>query len=387
VNNVFQNINNYKGKIMSFAIALNPALKNLPVYQPGRPITEVARELGLDPANIIKMASNENSMGPSPLAVKAMQEALTSMNQYPDGNAFYLKQRLSKKMGVPVNQLAVGNGSNELLELIGHAVLSPGDEVVASQYSFAVYPIVAQLFGARFITVSARHFGHDLPAMLKAVTPQTKILFVANPNNPTGTMASRAELLQLIHEAPSHVLVVMDEAYIDFPDDAPDLIPYVRSGQHPNLLLCRTFSKIYGLAGLRVGFAMGHPEMIAALDKVRQPFNTNGIGQIGALAALDDTAHLEKTRINNKAGLAFFEKTFKRLNLEYVPSFANFILVKVGDGQKLSAELQKLGVITRPVNNYQLPEWLRITVGTVTENERCAAALEKVLRRSQESAS
>jgi histidinol-phosphate aminotransferase len=372
---------------MSFAIALNPALKNLPVYQPGRPITEVARELSLDPATIIKMASNENSMGPSPLAVKAMQEALTSMNQYPDGNAFYLKQRLSKKMGVPVNQLAVGNGSNELLELIGHAVLSPGDEVVASQYSFAVYPIVAHLFGARFITVPARNFGHDLPAMLKAVTPQTKIMFVANPNNPTGTMASRAELLQLIHEVPSHVLVVMDEAYIDFPDDAPDLIPYVRSGQHPNLLLCRTFSKIYGLAGLRVGFAMGHPEMIAALDKVRQPFNTNAIGQIGALAALDDTAHLEKTRINNKAGLAFFEKTFKRLNLEYVPSFANFILVKVGDGQKLSAELQKLGVITRPVNNYQLPEWLRITVGTVSENERCVAALEKVLRRSQESAS
>lgn len=365
---------------MSFTVALNPALKNLAVYQPGRPISEVARELGLDPAGIIKMASNENAMGPSPLAIKAMQEALADLHQYPDGSAFYLKERLCKKMGLPANQIAVGNGSNELLELVGHAVLTPGDEVVASQYSFAVYPIVAHLFGARFIAVPARNYGHDLPAMLKAVTPRTKIMFVANPNNPTGTMASRAELLQLIHEVPSHVLVVMDEAYIDFPDDAPDLIPYVRSGQHPNLLLCRTFSKIYGLAGVRIGFGMGHPDMIAALDKVRQPFNTNMIGQVGALAALDDVAHLEKTRINNKAGLAFFENTFKRLNLEYVPSFANFILVKVGNGQKVSTDLQKLGVINRPVNNYQLPEWLRITVGTVAENERCAAALEKVLR-------
>jgi histidinol-phosphate aminotransferase len=367
---------------MPLAIALNPVLKNLPVYLPGRPITEVARELGLDPENVIKLASNENSMGPSPLAIKAMQEALTSLHQYPDGNAFYLKERLSKKMGVPSNQLTVGNGSNELLELVGHAVLSPGDDVVVSQYSFAVYPIVTQLFGARLITVPARDYGHDLPAMIKAVTPQTKIMFVANPNNPTGTVASRGEVLQLIHEVPSHVLVVMDEAYIDYLDDALDFIPYVRSGRHPNLMLLRTFSKIYGLAGLRLGFGMGSPEMVAAIEKVRQPFNTNMLAQIGALAALDDVAHLEKTRGNNKAGLTLYEKAFKRLKLEYVPSSANFILVKVGDGQKISCELQKLGVITRPVNNYQLPEWLRITVGTAAENERCLATLEKVLSHS-----
>jgi histidinol-phosphate aminotransferase len=367
---------------MSLAIALNPALEKLPVYLPGRPITEVARELGLDPTNVIKLASNENSMGPSPLAIKAMQEALTSLHQYPDGNAFYLKERLAKKMGVPSNQLSVGNGSNELLELVGHAVLRSEDEVVVSQYSFAVYPIVTQLFGAHLVTVPARDYGHDLPAMIKAVTPRTKIMFVANPNNPTGTLASRAEVLQLIHEVPSHVLVVLDEAYIDYLEDAPDFLPYVRNGRHPNLLLCRTFSKIYGLAGLRLGYAMGHPEMIAALEKVRQPFNTNMVAQIGALAALDDVAHLEKTRKNNKVGLALYEKAFKRLKLEYVPSFANFILVKVGDGQKVGGELQKLGVITRPVNNYQLPEWLRITVGTVAENERCLAALENVLSRS-----
>lgn len=367
---------------MSLAIALNPSLKNLPVYLPGRPITEVARELGLEPESFIKLASNENSMGPSPLAIKAMQEALPLLNQYPDGNAFYLKERLSRKVGIPTDQLILGNGSNELLELVGHALLSTDDEVVVSQYSFAVYPIVTQLFGAKLVTVPAHHYGHDLPAMIKAVTPRTKIMFVANPNNPTGTLASRAEVLQLIHEVPSHVLVVMDEAYIDYLEDAPDFLPYVRSGRQPNLLLCRTFSKIYGLAGLRIGYGMGHPEMIAALEKIRQPFNTNMMAQIGALAALDDSAHIEKTRENNKAGLAFYEAGFKRLNLEFVPSFANFILVKVGDGQKVAAELQKLGVITRPVTNYQLPEWLRITVGIAAENERCLKALEKVLGRT-----
>lgn len=367
---------------MSLVISLNPSLKNLPVYLPGRPIAEVARELGLDPESFIKLASNENSMGPSPLAIKAMQEALPSLNQYPDGNAFYLKERLSRKLGIPADQLILGNGSNELLELVGHALLSADDEVVVSQYSFAVYPIVTQLFGAKLVTVAARHFGHDLPAMIKAVTPRTKIMFVANPNNPTGTLASRAEVLQLIHEVPSHVLVVMDEAYIDYLEDAPDLLPYVRSGKQPNLLLCRTFSKIYGLAGLRLGYAMGHPEMIAVLEKIRQPFNTNMMAQIGALAALDDACHIEKTRENNKAGLAFYEKGFKRLKLEFVPSFANFILVKVGDGQKVAADLQRLGVITRPVTNYQLPEWLRITVGIAAENERCLAALEKVLGRT-----
>lgn len=372
---------------MSLAIALNPALKNLPVYLPGRPIAEVARELGLEPESIIKLASNENSMGPSPLAVKAMQEALTSLHQYPDGNAFYLKERLSRKMGVPTDQLVLGNGSNEILELIGHAVLGPGDEVVVSQYSFAVYPIVTQLFGARLVTVAARDYGHDLPAMIKAVTPRTRILFVANPNNPTGTLASRAEVLQLIHEVPSSVLVVLDEAYIDYLEDAPDFLPYVRSERHSNLLLCRTFSKIYGLAGLRLGYAMGHPEMIAGLEKIRQPFNTNMVAQVGALAALDDVAHIEKTRENNRAGLAFYENGFKCLKLEYVPSFANFILVRVGDGQKFAGELQKLGIITRPVNNYQLPEWLRITVGTAAENARCLAALEKVLSVTRESAS
>lgn len=367
---------------MSLVISLNPSLKNLPVYLPGRPIAEVARELGLDPESFIKLASNENSMGPSPLAIKAMQEALPSLNQYPDGNAFYLKERLSRKLGIPADQLILGNGSNELLELVGHALLSADDEVVVSQYSFAVYPIVTQLFGAKLVTVAARHFGHDLPAMIKAVTPRTKIMFVANPNNPTGTLASRAEVLQLIHEVPSHVLVVMDEAYIDYLEDAPDLLPYVRSGKLPNLLLCRTFSKIYGLAGLRLGYAMGHPEMIAVLEKIRQPFNTNMMAQIGALAALDDACHIDKTRENNKAGLAFYEKGFKRLKLEFVPSFANFILVKVGDGQKVAADLQRLGVITRPVTNYQLPEWLRITVGIAAENERCLAALEKVLGRT-----
>ncbi len=366
---------------MSLPFTLNSNLSHLPVYQPGRPIEEVARELGLAPEGIIKMASNENPLGPSPAAVKAMQKAISQVHLYPDGNGFYLKERLGKKLGLPSNQVALGNGSNELLELVGHVLLGPGDDVVVSQYCFAVYPIVTSLFGARLITVPARNYAHDLPAMVKAITPATKLLLVANPNNPTGTMASRADVLQLLHETPSNVMIVMDEAYIDYVDDPVDLLPSVRNGRHPNLLLCRTFSKIYGLAGLRVGYGLGHPEFIAALEKVRQPFNANMMAQVGALAALDDVEHLQKSKANNKAGLKFFEEGFKKLKLEYVPSVANFILVKVGEGQRVCLEMQKLGVITRPMANYQLPEWLRFSVGTPQENERCLAALQKVLEK------
>jgi histidinol-phosphate aminotransferase len=365
---------------MSLSLPINAALKNVPVYQPGRPIEDVARELGLAADSIIKLASNENPFGPSPLALAAMQKALPGVNLYPDGNAFYLKQKLAEKLGVETSNLILGNGSNEIIEFVGHALLGPGTDVVVSQYCFAVYPIVTRMFGANLITVPAQKYGHDLRAMLNAITPQTRIVFVANPNNPTGTLAERAAVVELINEVPANVLLVMDEAYIEFlEDDAVDLVPLVSNGSHKNLLLMRTFSKIYGLAGLRIGYGIAHPELVAAFEKIRQPFNINLLAQTGALAALDDEAHVRKTRQNNYAGLQFFTRAFRELELEIVPSSANFLLVRVGDGAKVFSELQKLGVITRPMGGYQLPEWIRISVGTMAENERCLAALKKVL--------
>jgi len=362
------------------SLPLSPFLKTLPTYQPGRPIEEVARELGLPAADIIKLASNENPFGPSPLALAAMQKALAGVNLYPDGNAFYLKQKLAAKLGVEPAHLILGNGSNEIIEFAGHALLVPGADVVVSQYCFAVYPIVTKLFGANLVTVPARNYGHDLAAMLRAITPRTRIVFVANPNNPTGTLAPREEVIRFVNDVPDDVLLVMDEAYVDFLDDPLDLVSLVRLGARPNLILMRTFSKIYGLASLRIGYGIGNPEFIAALEKIRQPFNLNLLAQTAALAALDDVEHVRKTRANNFAGLEFFTKAFRNLKLEYVPSHANFILVRVGDGQRVFEALQRQGVIVRPMGGYQLPEWIRISIGTPPENERCLAALKAVLK-------
>ncbi len=363
---------------------INPALVNLPVYQPGRPIEEVARELGLDPDGIIKLASNENPLGPSPLGLAAMRQAIKQVNLYPDGNAFYLKQKLAAKLGVTPANLILGNGSNEVIEMVGHALLggegaTAVPEVVVSQYCFAVYPIVTALFGAKLVVVPAKNYAHDLDAMLAAITPNTRIVFVANPNNPTGTTASREQLRRFVDAVPSHVLLAMDEAYIEFLEEPLDLLPEIRSGTRPNLLLMRTFSKIYGLAGLRIGYGIGHPDFIAALEKIRQPFNINMVAQAGALAALDDTKHIEKTRKVNSRGLKLYARTFRKLGLEFIPSQANFILVRVGEGQRVFEQLQKLGVIVRPMGGYQLPEWVRITVGTPKENKRCLEALKSVL--------
>ncbi|MGA2241575.1 MAG: histidinol-phosphate transaminase [Verrucomicrobiota bacterium] len=358
---------------------INPALNSLPVYQPGRPIEEVARELGLDPDSIIKLASNENPLGPSRLGLAAIRQALKQVNLYPDGNAFYLKQKLAAKLGVTPANLILGNGSNEVIEMVGHALLAPGAEVVVSQFCFAVYPIVTALFGAQLVIVPAKNHAHDLDAMLAAITPNTRIVFVANPNNPTGTTASREELARFVNAVPADVLLALDEAYIEFLNEPLDLLPVIQNGSKPNLLLMRTFSKIYGLAGLRIGYGIGHPDFIAALEKIRQPFNINLVAQAGALAALDDTKHVEKTRKVNSRGLKLYARTFRKLGLEFVPSQANFILVRVGDGQRVFGELQKLGVIVRPMGGYQLPEWVRISIGTPKENKRCLEALKTVL--------
>ena len=355
---------------------LNPQLANLPVYQPGRPLEEVARELGLPLGDLIKLASNENPLGPSPKAVEAMHQTATEIHLYPDGNAFYLRNAMAERLGVDANQLIFGNGSNEIIEFVAHALLGPGTNIVVSQYCFAIYPIVAHLTGADCIAVPAKDYGHNLPAMREAITPDTRIVFVANPNNPTGTLASHEDVLALVDAVPEHTLLVMDEAYFEFIESPLDLVP--RLQEKPNLLLMRTFSKIYGLAGLRIGYGIGHPEFIAALEKVRQPFNLNAMAQAAALAAIDDTDHLEATRSNNAVGLEFFEQTLSELNIETVASHANFILANVGDGASTFQKLQERGVITRPMAGYQLPEWIRISIGTPAENERCLAALREL---------
>lgn len=360
-------------------LSLNSILERLPVYQPGRPIEEVARELNLDPADIIKLASNENPLGPSKLAIAALKRALAEVNLYPDGSAFYLKQKLAAGLGLTPAHLVLGNGSNEVIELLGHALLHPSAEVVVSQYAFAVYPIVTALFDARLVTVPARAFGHDLDAMLAAVTPRTQIVFIANPNNPTGTIVSPERLRAFVEALPGHVLVAIDEAYIEFLDTPPDFLDDIRQGRRPNLLLMRTFSKIYGLAGLRLGYGIGHPDFIAQLEKIREPFNVNSLAQAAALAALDDHAHAQRTKKINRQGLKFFSREFKKLKLEFVDSAANFILVRVGDGARTFQELQKLGVIVRPMGGYQLPEWVRISIGTPKQNRRCIDALKRVL--------
>jgi histidinol-phosphate aminotransferase len=369
----------------------NPVLKSLPVYQPGRPIEEVARELGLPAHSIIKLASNENPLGPSKLALAAMRKTLPTLNLYPDGNAFYLKQKLAAKLGLTPSNLVLGNGSNEIIELLGHYLLfnnnltvqrfndSTIPEVIVSQYCFAVYPIVAALFGAKLVTVPARDYGHDLDAMLRAITSYTRLIFVANPNNPTGTSVTPEQLAKFIQAVPENVVLALDEAYIEFLDAPLDLLPEIRAGRKPNLILMRTFSKIYGLAGLRLGYGISNPEFITDLEKIRQPFNINALVQAGALAALDDTAHVEKTRHNNAKGYKFFSRAFRKLGLEFVPSAANFILVRVGDGHRVFNEMQKVGVIARPMAGYQLPEWIRISIGTPKENARCLEALQRAM--------
>lgn len=364
---------------MSNSLPVNPALRELPVYQPGRPIEEVARELGLDARDVIKLASNENPLGPSPAAIVAMERVLQSLHLYPDGNAFYFKRKLADSLGVEPGNLILGNGSNEIIEFVGHALMAPGSDVIVSQYCFAVYPIVTRLFGANLITVPAINYGHDLKGMIRAITPQTRVLFVANPNNPTGTLAAREDIVTLLNEIPPHVLLVMDEAYIEFLAEPVDLLPFIQGDLKPNLLLMRTFSKIYGLAGLRLGYGIARPDLVAALEKVRQPFNINSLAQAGAMAALDDTEHVMRTRANNFEGIRFLERGLHQLGLRFIPSAANFILVKVDDGQKVFEQLQAQGVITRPMGGYHLPEFIRISVGTPRENERCLAALRSAV--------
>jgi histidinol-phosphate aminotransferase len=354
----------------------NPSVLKQPVYEPGKPIEDVARELGLDPAGIVKLASNENPFGPSPRAVEAARRALEQGQLYPDGGCNALRQKLAEKHGLDANQFVPGNGSNEIIELLGHVFLRPGDEVVMGVPAFVVYKLVALLFGAKAVEVPMRDFRHDLPAMARAVTERTKLVFVASPNNPTGASNPPAELLAFARGLPDHVVLVFDEAYAEYDDQAPDLRPLIREGR--KAIGLRTFSKIYGLASLRVGYGYAGAALAALLQRVRQPFNVNAIGQAAAVAALDDREFVERCVRDNRAGRARIEAGARVLGLECAPSAANFILVKVGDGARWFSELQRRGLIVRPLQPYGLSEWIRITVGTPAQNERLLAEMARL---------
>ncbi|AMR77159.1 histidinol-phosphate transaminase [Cupriavidus nantongensis] len=352
-------------------------------YVAGKPIAEVAREFGLDEAGIVKLASNENPLGMPESARKAVAAAVAELGRYPDANGFALKGALSARFGVPADWLTLGNGSNDILELAAHALVEPGQSIVYAEYSFAVYALATQEIGARAIEVPARDYGHDLDAMAAAIAPDTRLVFIANPNNPTGTFLPAAQIEAFLQQVPRHVVVVLDEAYNEYldADQQYDAIAWVR--RYPNLMVSRTFSKAYGLAGLRIGYAVAQPELTDLLNRIRQPFNVNSVAQAAAIAALADTDFLRRSAELNRDGKRQLTEAFDRLGLEYVPSSGNFVLVRVGDddgaGARVNLALLRQGVIVRPVGNYNLPQWLRVTVGLPEENAAFIAALERAL--------
>lgn len=359
---------------------LAPAhVREIAPYVPGKPIAETARELGMAEADILKLASNENPLGSSPRAIEALRGALGDLAWYPDGSGHDLKAKISQRLAVQPGNVVLGNGSNDVLELVARAFLTPADSAVYSRHAFLVYPLVVQAIGARGIEVPAKDWGHDLEAMAAAIRPDTKIVFVANPNNPTGTFIAWDAIRAFLGRVPPTALVVLDEAYGEY------LPPERRSptagwlAQCPNLVVTRTLSKAYGLAGLRVGFGLAHPEVAELMNRVRQPFNVNHLAMVAACAALDDEAFIAESRRVNAAGLGQLERGFARLGLSWIPSAGNFVSVRVGDAARVYAALLRQGVIVRPVAGYGMPEHLRVTVGTEPQNERFLAALERSL--------
>lgn len=355
----------------------NSQLKDLVAYEPGKPIEDVARELGLDPASIIKMASNENPLGPSPKAQEAMRSLLAETHIYPDGGGWKLRRAIADQFGLDMPNVILGCGSNEVIEFIGHAFLKPGDNIITAKHAFLVYKLMAKVFGAETIEVPDPGYVHDLEAMAAAITPNTKEIFVANPNNPTGTLVTQEQIDRFMAKVPPHVVVVFDEAYYEFLDNPPDTLKYVREGR--NVIVLRTFSKIQGLAGLRIGYGLGPPELIEILQRTRQPFNTNALAQAAALAGLLDLDHQAKTKQITDQGRDYLQHQFADMSLEFIPSYANFVLVKVGNGDAVFKAMMKQGIIIRAMASYKLPEWVRISVGTMAQNERCIAVLKSVL--------
>ena len=358
---------------------LAPAyIRAIAPYQPGKPISELERELGI--AGIVKLASNENPLGCSPRATAAMLEAIKTIALYPDGNGFELKDALSRRYGVGHAGIVLGNGSNDMLELAARAFLTVGDKAVYSDHAFAVYPLAVQEVGATGISVPAIDFGHDLKAMLKAaVEHQAKLVFIANPNNPTGTFLKPSDLVEFLRALPPQVLAVLDEAYNEYlPEECRyDSVSWLK--EFPNLIVSRTFSKAYGLAGLRVGYAFAHPQVADMMNRVRQPFNVNSMAQAAAVAALDDTDFVRRTFELNRQGMAQIVAGLEKLGLEHIPSYGNFVAFRIGGATAMYRRLLELGVIVRPIANYDMADWLRVSIGLESENEKFLSALKQAL--------
>ncbi len=352
-------------------------IRTLTAYPPGKPIEEVEREYGI--SGSIKIASNENPLGPSPKAVEAIRAVLGNLHRYPEGNCYYLRQAVAERFDISPASLIFGNGSNEIIELIIRTFMRPEDDVVMSDQAFVVYRLIVQAAGGRSRAVPLRNFTHDVDAIAAAITPQTRIVFLANPNNPTGTIFFQQDWERFLSAIPPDVIVVMDEAYAEYVDDAdyPASLAALKAGH--NVVILRTFSKIYGLAGLRVGYGIAAPAVVELMDRVRQPFNVNSLGQIAARAALDDVEHVERSRACNREGMDYLKRECARLGLDVVPSWANFLLISVGEGARVYEQLLRQGVIVRPMGIYGFPEHVRVTVGTAAENERFVSALGAVL--------
>ncbi|EDY87748.1 histidinol-phosphate aminotransferase [gamma proteobacterium HTCC5015] len=368
-----------------FLSLANPGVQKLTPYAPGKPLEELEREYGITEA--VKLASNENPLGPSPAAVAAVKKAAAELHRYPDGNSFELKAALAKKHVLDSSQITLGNGSNDVLELIARTFVMPGDEVLFSAHAFAVYPIVTQAVNGVMNIAPAtsadseQPYGHDLDAMAARINEKTRVIFVANPNNPTGTWVQRDALRQFVEQVPSRVIVVVDEAYFEFVEEAdyPDATEWL--SEFPNLIVTRTFSKLYGIPGVRIGYGLSHPDIADLLNRVRQPFNVNSLAQAAAVAALNDDDYLQKSLDNNRQGLQQIVQACKANGWGYIPSVGNFICVKVGEHADAVYEgLLKEGVIVRPIAGYQLPEYVRVTIGTPEENARFIQALETVLK-------
>ncbi len=354
-------------------------IQDIRPYEPGKPVKELQREYGI--RHVIKLASNENPLGPSGKAIRAMRRAIRDVHLYPEGNCYYLLHRLARELGVDPETLVFGNGSNEIIELLGRGFLSEGDEALSSETAFLVYPILTQVCGAKYRAAPMKDHRFDLPAILAAITPRTKIIFIANPNNPTGTYVTAKEVEDFLAKVPENVVVCFDEAYVDFVDaeDFPKILPIVTAGRK-NVILLRTFSKAYGLAGLRIGYGLASKEMVTYLNKIRQPFNVNSLAQAAATAALDDTFFRWRTKWLVVRGRQFFYRKLARLGLEYLPSQANFILVNMKtDGKEVYNFLLRQGMIVRPMGAYKMPEWIRVTIGRRSQNVQLIRLLKAYL--------
>ncbi len=355
-----------------------PYVRAIAPYQPGKPITELARETGIPVEKIVKLASNENPLGMSPKARQAVEQAIASLERYPDD--FDLKQAVARHTGKAMDQVVLGNGSNDVLDLVARVFLSAGRSALYSQHAFAVYPLATVSVGAEAIAVPAKNFGHDLDAMLAAIRPDTRVIWIANPNNPTGTFLAYPELKAFLAKVPGHVMVVLDEAYNEYipPEERLDTSAWL--AEFPNLLVTRTFSKIYGLAGLRIGYGLTNKAVADLMNRVRQPFNCNNLALAGAIAALDDQAFVAESYRVNHEGMVKIQAALTRLGLDYIPSHGNFLTFRLPDAAEVNRRLLQQGVIVRPLVGYGMPDWLRVTIGTEPENARFLEALEQALK-------